>query len=488
MQGPYDIRLIHPSTHLVVGATGSGKTQYISKLLGLRSEIFSPPPQKIIMFYAQWQDSYDSMKESGAVDEFYLGVPDQLTFNNLIVGKSTVVLFDDLFHAFGQNSLDINLLFKVQSHHENCSPFIIVHRAFGSNIRDLSLNCLYYHQLYSARDIGQLSELSRQAFGRGASNFLPACIRRQAQLRGFAHLMINFHPRLSNNILMVLANIFRENERHITVYSRVTSNCKMSEVYRELYLLDSKEVDILRRKAEIGTTPVSKTVNQISAVLTNGGMTSGSRGEDGAAVANPVKAPSVSVDGISRNPPPVPPLPLVNHLPPKHHLQPSGGHLTSDLPQNIIHPEAAQTQQETAAQPPAIPPIKQLFNKKISVVKPKRRVLKAVGGRSRAGDVSLRHTPYPLQRSVGGKVIREDRPPLPPGGVEPQPAISLPRAPRNLNMNSWETIEPEAASPRGGKMPILRKIKRVVPVGYFERGLKRQKIDLPDDNGESDEN
>ena len=53
MQGPHDVRIIHPSTHLVVGATGSGKTEYIKQLLERRKSIFSPEPNKIIMVVDQ---------------------------------------------------------------------------------------------------------------------------------------------------------------------------------------------------------------------------------------------------------------------------------------------------------------------------------------------------------------------------------------------------------------------------------------------------
>ena len=477
MQGPYDIRIIHPSTHLVVGATGSGKTQYIKQLLERRKTIFNPAPRKIIMFFAQWQTSYESMKQSGAIDEFYLGLPDQTTFNNLIVGESTIVLFDDLFHAFGQNTLDINLLFKVQSHHENCSPFIIIHRAFGSNIRDLSLNCLYYHQLFSPRDIGQLSELSRQAFGRGGSNFLPACIRRQAQLRNFAHLMINFNPKLTNNVLMVLSNIFRENSKPITVYSRINSTCRMTEDYRELYLIESKEFDILRRKSEGVVNPTGGTVNQISTVLNN------STGMPSTDDCHSQRQSEKSVDQDNKVPPPQQqlafPSPINHNLP-----QPvPGGEISKQNPQPGVSN--------------IIPPITQLFNKNknLSGAVPKKpRARKTPYNRKNESGALKNFKPLanniPLPSAVRVKTgfrlpdmdswetigsIEDDSAPPPVSAMEP----SLVRAKQSNRGTPLNVSEVEA--PRGGKYVKLRKDKRPISLPYFEHGLKRRKKNDDDD-------
>ena len=247
-----DIRFKHPATHMVVGATGTGKSHYVANILKRRNVLFNPEPTTIIMFYSQWQESYAVLKDGGYVDHFAEGLPNQDTFNNLITNaKSSLVIFDDLFGEFEKSNFDLDKLITVQSHHLNCSTLLILHRAFGKTVRNLSLNTHYFHQLYSPRDSGQLAELSRQAFGKGSSNFLPACLQNQASKKQHAHLLVNFAPSLSNPILKVIGNLFYENNTPITVYAQNKCNTKMTaDPYRCLYLVDVGAYNILTAKQQ----------------------------------------------------------------------------------------------------------------------------------------------------------------------------------------------------------------------------------------------
>ena len=260
-----DIRLNHPATHVVCGATGTGKSQYVYNLLLRRNILFNPPPEEVFVFYAQWQNTYDELKKGNIVNHFIEGLPDQITFDGLISSenKSTLIVIDDLFEQFGNTTFDLNKLVKVQSHHKNCSVIILIHRAFGSSTRDLSLNAHYFHQLNSPRDIGQLAELSRQSFGKGSGNFLPACLLNETSRRPFAHLLVNFSPSLKNPVLRVLANIFGENGYPISVYNKTSCGGKM-EPYRELFLVDSKTYHVLTDKSS------DKVVSQSNITAING--------------------------------------------------------------------------------------------------------------------------------------------------------------------------------------------------------------------------
>ena len=53
--------LQHPCTCIVAGCTQSGKTVWVKSLLEKAQKTISPPPQRIIWCYGQWQPSYFDM-------------------------------------------------------------------------------------------------------------------------------------------------------------------------------------------------------------------------------------------------------------------------------------------------------------------------------------------------------------------------------------------------------------------------------------------
>ena len=54
--------LKHPSTWLIAGPTGCGKTQFISKLL-LCKGMICPHPTRIIWVFMEWQSIYEELKK-----------------------------------------------------------------------------------------------------------------------------------------------------------------------------------------------------------------------------------------------------------------------------------------------------------------------------------------------------------------------------------------------------------------------------------------
>ena len=51
----------HPSTILVAGPTGCGKTQFLLKMLTTPNAI-DPEPQRIIWIYSEWQSAYETLR------------------------------------------------------------------------------------------------------------------------------------------------------------------------------------------------------------------------------------------------------------------------------------------------------------------------------------------------------------------------------------------------------------------------------------------
>jgi hypothetical protein len=70
--------LPHPFTCIVARCTQSGKTVWVKSLLEKAQKTISPPPQRIIWCYDQWQPSYFDMMRTMPGIEFNQGIPEDI--------------------------------------------------------------------------------------------------------------------------------------------------------------------------------------------------------------------------------------------------------------------------------------------------------------------------------------------------------------------------------------------------------------------------
>ena len=70
------MKLIHPSNIIISGPTGSGKTQFVARVIQLKH--LMPFPTRIIWLFSEWQHEYDSLTQSNPEIEFLKGFPDKL--------------------------------------------------------------------------------------------------------------------------------------------------------------------------------------------------------------------------------------------------------------------------------------------------------------------------------------------------------------------------------------------------------------------------
>ena len=64
----------HPSSVIIAGQSGSGKSQLTENLLREKT-LFQVPPKKIVYCYDRWQPRFDRMKTKDKI-QFYEGIPD----------------------------------------------------------------------------------------------------------------------------------------------------------------------------------------------------------------------------------------------------------------------------------------------------------------------------------------------------------------------------------------------------------------------------
>jgi GTPase SAR1 family protein len=137
----------HPFTCIVAGCTQSGKTVLVKSLLNNAQKTISPPLQRIIWCYGQWQPSYFDMMRTMPGIEFNQGIPEDICIDNadyLDVSQRNLIALDDLMT---QSSKDKRIaeLFTKGSHHRNLSIIYIVQNIFhqGKETRNISLNAHY---------------------------------------------------------------------------------------------------------------------------------------------------------------------------------------------------------------------------------------------------------------------------------------------------------------------------------------------------------
>ena len=134
--------LKHPFTCVIAGPTGSGKTQFVKRLL-LDDRAIQPPPERVVWCYGEYQDAYDQLASLDPRLHFVEGFPDDL-LQGLDRRRRNLIVIDDLMSEVG-NSDKVVDLFTKGSHHRNLSVVLILQNLFhrGKAMRTVSLNAHY---------------------------------------------------------------------------------------------------------------------------------------------------------------------------------------------------------------------------------------------------------------------------------------------------------------------------------------------------------
>jgi hypothetical protein len=171
----------HPFTAIVSGPTGSGKSVFIFKFITNVSEMISPPPEKIIYCYGEYQPIFNEFPNV----IFNEGLPDITQFD----GKErTLLILDDLM---SETNDTISNIFTKVSHHRNVSVFYITQNLFykSKQNRTMSLNAHYIVLFKNPRDAMQVATLSRQMYP-GKSRFLIEVFK-DATEKPFGYLLLD---------------------------------------------------------------------------------------------------------------------------------------------------------------------------------------------------------------------------------------------------------------------------------------------------------
>ncbi len=212
----YDARLHHPSTMLITGPSGSGKSYFAKNLLECGESIFKPyKPGFNILVYHTWQNIYQEMTDKGLINMSVNGLTDydylKEVFEQHKESNGSLIIIDDQMDNIDQNIVNI---FTIISHHMNVTCLLLTQSLFLSNklYRTISLNSHYICIFKNARDRSSVTQLAKQTHPFRTRFITDAYI--DATTNPHSYLLFDLRQETPEQ-LRILANIF---SNPITVY------------------------------------------------------------------------------------------------------------------------------------------------------------------------------------------------------------------------------------------------------------------------------
>lgn len=187
------IPFIFPANICLYGATQSGKTSFVLRLLQHRDVMFTKNPRRVLYAYGAWQSAYDTLAKSDNVT-MHEGVPTRATIDEFSFDKApTLLILDDLL-ADIVNNKEVQHYVTVMSHHNNMSIIMLMQSIFpkGQYARTISLNCHYMVLFNNKRDGNQIKVLGNQLMPGRLNYFMDSY--RKATSKEWGYLLIDIHP------------------------------------------------------------------------------------------------------------------------------------------------------------------------------------------------------------------------------------------------------------------------------------------------------
>ena len=195
------------SAILIAGSTGSGKTEWVYRLLRNADQMFEVPPTCILYCYATYQKRFDDMLRDVDNLTFHQGLPSVMDIKHLAAsGDHSILVLDDLAEETVESPVMLKM-FTTNCHHMGITTLFIMQNIFtqGKFARSISLNAHYIVLLKSLRDVNQISYLGRQLFSKKA-----ACLEesfRECTKTPYGYLLVDLSPH-SDDRFRLRTNIF----------------------------------------------------------------------------------------------------------------------------------------------------------------------------------------------------------------------------------------------------------------------------------------
>ena len=162
-----DLRYIPGATHLMAGASGSGKTYTVAEILMHKNDMFvnGAGIRNVVFFYNTWQNIYSRLNDLNVVNQWINKMPTNEEFVDAVSEHrdkgGSIVVIDDFMTEITRDLVEI---VTVTSRHMNTSTFILFQSLFPPNplARQISLNVKYIYVFKNPRENAQIGYLLRQ--------------------------------------------------------------------------------------------------------------------------------------------------------------------------------------------------------------------------------------------------------------------------------------------------------------------------------------
>ena len=205
---------IHPSTFLLAGPTGCGKTYFVFRIL--RERLIFPFPNRMIWIFSEWQPLYDEIRNIYPEIEFYKGPLSSEIYEAINTNRRNLLVLDDQMSLQKGND-EITKLFIQGSHHRNLTVMYLVQNLFdkGKQHRTVSLNSQYTVIFKNPRDNNQPAILGRQIFPQKWRDFLNAYSDATEEAHGY--LVVDFRQETDDK-LRLRTKIFPSDKKSTEIY------------------------------------------------------------------------------------------------------------------------------------------------------------------------------------------------------------------------------------------------------------------------------
>ena len=197
----------HPTTILVSGPTGCGKTRFVQRLLDRNERAIVPFPERIVWVYSEWQPAYDELARSlqDRIEFVKDYDPAELYESFDRNTKNMLVLDDQMGIAEGR---ELCKLFTQGSHHRNLTVLYIVQNLFFKDgaMCTVARNSHYKVLFKNPGDMRQLSDVAQQSYP-GKSDFVHDAFTIATKNKPYSYMLMDFRPDIPDDV-RVRTNIF----------------------------------------------------------------------------------------------------------------------------------------------------------------------------------------------------------------------------------------------------------------------------------------
>ena len=220
----WDGRWNHPSTCILAGPTGSGKSTMASRIVSNRAILFKNPPKNAFIIYANRQPIWDHLLKTGLVTKIFNELPSFENLKKLLYpykdSSGCLLVLDD---CLGDLSKVVLRIFTELSHHLKVTCLLLSQNLFYQDkiYRSLSLNCQILIVFKSPRDMTQIATLSRQMHPTTPNFLIQSFI--DATKNGYGYMVINYHQQ-TPDILRLTTNVLPSELPIIVYVNKKTKN------------------------------------------------------------------------------------------------------------------------------------------------------------------------------------------------------------------------------------------------------------------------